>query len=98
MPDERVASPHIRYLKFDTATRQISLRNIGVNTLWISFNKRKWLDVACGTSWDDRVTVTGFWYQTQTGMTSFVVVGLQLNIVEGFYSAVPTPTEEELAE
>ena len=94
MPDERVASPKIRYLKFATATRQVSIRNVGVNTLWMSFDKKKWHDVACGTSWDDRAVVNGFWYCTQTGETSFVAIGLQLCVTE--HVVYETPTEEEL--
>lgn len=98
MPDERIARPAIRYIKFATATRQVSIRNTGVNTLWISFNRRKWHDVACGTSWDDRVNVKGFWYCTQTGETSFVVIGLQLHLQEAGsdYGPVPEPSKDEL--
>jgi hypothetical protein len=67
-----------QYIPFDCPTRQVSLRNTGVNTLWISFEGDCWFDVACGTSWDDRVNVDGFWVCTQTGSTSFVVEGLSL--------------------
>ena len=94
MPDERVAAPKIRYLKFDSATRQVSIRNVGVNTLWMSFDKKKWHDVACGTSWDDRAVVKGFWYCTQTGETSFVVIGLRLCVSE--QASCGEPTAEEL--
>lgn len=97
MPDERVASAKIRYIKFSTATRQVSLRNTGVNTLWVSFDRRKWHDVACGTSWDDRANVPGFWYCTQTGETSFVVVGLQLHLNPFSEDELPSPTADELA-
>jgi hypothetical protein len=93
MPADLVARPQIRYHRFEVATRQISLRNTGTNTLWISFDHENWVDVACGTSLDDRVCVNGFWHRTQTGRTSFVVVALQLSCKD---HAVPTPTEEEL--
>jgi hypothetical protein len=93
MPAELVARPAIRHHKFATSTRQISLRNTGVNTLWVSFDRKAWFDVACGTSWDDRVAIGGFWYCTQVGVTTFVVNGLMLNL--GKVDA-PEPTEEEL--
>jgi hypothetical protein len=93
MPAELVAGAKLRYHKLATSSRQISLRNTGVNTLWLSFDKQRWFDVACGTSWDDRVNVPGFWYRTQVGKTSFVVNGLALNKLEG---AHPMPESEEL--
>lgn len=92
MPAELVARPAIRYHGFQTATRQISLRNTGVNTLWMSFDRKNWFDVACGTSWDDRVNASGFWYCTQVGVTSFVVNGLTLNSIQ---LDLPKPTDEE---
>lgn len=95
MPGEVLVDSKIRYHKFETATRQISLRNTGVNTLWISFDKVKWHDIACGTSWDDRVNAAGFWCCTQAGQTAFVVIGIQLNLVNGVTLAVPTLDELE---
>lgn len=95
MPDVKTAMPRLRYVKFSSATRQVSLRNVGVNTLWMSFDKQKWHDVACGTSWDDRVSVSGFWYCTQVGKTRFVVIGVRLCTPEA--EVLPTPTEEELS-
>jgi hypothetical protein len=94
MPADLVARPCVGYHRFATATRQISLRNTGVNTLWVSFDKKKWHDVACGTSWDDRVSAKGFWYCTQVGVTSFVVMGIALNLVR---MDAPKPDPEELA-
>jgi hypothetical protein len=79
MPAELVASAKLRYHKLPTASRQISLRNTGVNTLWLSFDKTHWFDVACGTSWDDRVNALGFWFRTQLGVTAFVVNAIALN-------------------
>ena len=73
----------------------LSMRNTGVNTLWISFDRANWFDVACGTSWDDRVSAKGFWYCTQVGITSFVVNGLALNLMK---VDLPEPTPEELGE
>jgi len=64
--------------KFPAATRQVSLRNTGTNTLWISLDQLSWIDVACGTSWDDRVYIQELWYCTQVGRTRFVVIGLAL--------------------
>jgi hypothetical protein len=92
MPAECVARAAVRYHKFETSTRQVSMRNTGTNTLWISFDRETWFDVAAGTSWDDRVTVAGFWYCTQLGMTAFVVNGLSLNHID-FKAAAPTDDE-----
>lgn len=93
MPAELVARPAVHFHRFATATRQVSLRNTGVNTLWMSFDRENWFDVACGTSWDDRVTAAGFWYCTQVGVTTFVVNGLTLNLLA---AKLPSPTPEEL--
>lgn len=94
MPADLVASARTRYHRLDTASRQVSLRNTGVNTLWVSLDRQRWFDVACGTSWDDRINVPGFWYCTQVGTTSFVVNGLALNqLADG----PPAPTEDDLA-
>lgn len=94
MPAELVASPRFRYHRLPTTTRQISLRNTGVNTLWMSFDKSRWFDVACGTSWDDRVNVPGFWFCTQLGETSFVVNALALNRPDDM---TPQPSDDEQA-
>ena len=65
--------------EFPALTRQISLRNTGTNTLWLSLDKgQTWFDVACGTSWDDRVSLRELWFCTQVGSTRFVVIGLAL--------------------
>ncbi len=93
MPADPIACSRIRYHKFKTATRQISLRNIGTNTLWVSFDRKHWFDVACGTSFDDRVNVNGFWYCTQIGVTAFVVNGLTLNLID---VDAPMPADDEL--
>lgn len=37
-----------------------------------------WFDVACGTSWEDRLISKRMWYCTQSGETSFVAMGLKL--------------------
>jgi hypothetical protein len=74
-----VASAEVKQHRFRVGTRQVSLRNTGTNTLWISLDEgRSWIDVACGTSWDDRVVVEGLLYCTQVGTTEFVVLGLTL--------------------
>ena len=73
-----VANAKVRRHEFPTLTRQISLRNTGTNTLWISFDEKTWWDVACGTSWEDRVSVRELWYCTQLGTTRAIVVGLSL--------------------
>jgi hypothetical protein len=79
MPSTPVASAKVQEHKFLSGTRQVSLRNTGTNTLWISFDAgESWFDVACGTSWEDRVNVRSFLYCTQLGTTRFAVVGLAL--------------------
>lgn len=78
------ASTTIEVLEFDTETRQLSVRNTGVSTLWFTFTdpatgKAVWFDVACGTSWDDRVITKRMWFCTQLGKTSFVATGVRLS-------------------
>lgn len=66
-------------MEFPADTRQVSLRNTGTNTLWLSLDKgQSFFDVACGTSWDDRVNIRELWYCTQVGRTRFVVIGIAL--------------------
>jgi|HubBroStandDraft_6_1064221.scaffolds.fasta_scaffold1091142_2 hypothetical protein len=79
MPAEVVASSEIECYRFRSSTRQVSIRNTGTNTLWLSFDAENWFDVAAGTSFDDRFVVDRFWYRTQLGRTSFVVNGVSLN-------------------
>jgi hypothetical protein len=74
-----VASAKIQKHAFQGRTRQVSLRNTGKNTLWVSLDKKTWFDVACGTSWDERVAVEELWFCTQLGTTTAAVVGLALN-------------------
>lgn len=74
-----VATAEVKEHAFPAVTRQVSLRNTGTNTLWISIDERKtFFDVACGTSWDDRVTVSKIWYCTQVGSTDFILIGIAL--------------------
>lgn len=74
-----IAGAAVKHHKFPALTRQVSLRNTGTNTLWLSLDEgESWFDVACGTSWDDRAVVRDFWYCTQVGRTRFVVIGLAL--------------------
>jgi len=73
-----IARSKVERHKFPSATRQVSLRNTGTNTLWISLDEKNFFDVACGTSWEDRANIRELWYCTQVGRTQFVVVGLAL--------------------
>ena len=74
-----VAGAEAQRHEFSALTRQVSLRNTGTNTLWISLDEgRSWFDVACGTSWDDRVSIRDIRYCTQVGRTRFVVIALAL--------------------
>ncbi len=73
-----VATAAIKRHEFLARTRQVSLRNTGTNTLWLSLDEVSWFDVACGTAWDERVSIRTLWYCTQVGKTQFAVVGLAL--------------------
>lgn len=95
MPADLVACSTVRYHAFPSTTRQVSLRNTGVNTLWVSFDRVAWFDVAAGTSFDDRFIVRGFWYCTQLGTTLFVVNGVALNYIG---LSIPVPTQAEQGE
>jgi hypothetical protein len=79
MPAVLTADADVREHVFPAITRQVSLRNTGTNTLWLSLDAGKtFFDLACGTSWDDRVCVKKIWYCTQLGVTRFVVIGIAL--------------------
>ena len=83
-----IASAEVKRHDFPALTRQVSLRNTGTNTLWLSLDDgQSWFDVACGTSWDDRVTLRDLWYCTQLGKTRFVVIALALMATD---SSLPT--------
>lgn len=74
-----IARSKVKQYEFPALTRQVSLRNTGTNTLWLSIDGgQSWFDVACGTSWDDRVSIRELHYCTQVGRTRFVVIGLAL--------------------
>ena len=74
-----VADAQVKRHEFPALTRQVSLRNTGTNTLWISLDEgENFFDVACGTSWEDRASARDLWYCTQLGKTRFVVIGLAL--------------------
>lgn len=78
MPETLAAKAAVQRHAFPSKTRQVALRNTGDNTLWFSFNKKKWIDVAAGTSWDERTSVDALWYCTQLGTTIVSVVGVAL--------------------
>lgn len=78
LPAVVLVTSEVQRLEFPAVTRQIALRNTGTNTLWLSLDNKNWFDVACGTSWDDRVIARELWYCTQTGRTQFVMVSLAL--------------------
>lgn len=54
----------------------LSLRNTGINTLWISFDDKNYFDIAAGTSYDEDVDIQGFWAKTLNGWTTFVTNGV----------------------
>jgi hypothetical protein len=73
------ADAEVRKYQFPSTTRQVSLRNVGTNTLWFSLDAgATWIDLAAGTSWDDRVVIKELLYCTQLGRTRFAVIGLAL--------------------
>ena len=49
-----VARAAIAHHAFAVPTRQVSIRNTGTNTLFVSFDHSNWFDIAAGTSFDDR--------------------------------------------
>lgn len=96
MPKEVLATPKIRYHgAFEVSSRQVSIRNTGTETLWISWDRSTWFEISAGTSLDDRVNVPGFWYCTQLGETTFCVNGLQMHLE---MQKIPNPTEDEREE
>jgi hypothetical protein len=72
------ANAEVKRHGFPAETRQISLRNTGPNTLWISLDRENWTDIASGTSWDDRARICELWYCTQTGTTGAALIALVL--------------------
>jgi len=68
-----------KLIEFTAPTRQVSIRNTGTEAMWFSFDGVHWFDIACGTSWDDRVKVDKMWVRTQTGWTTFVSTGIRFN-------------------
>lgn len=54
----------------------ISLRNTGINTLWISFDDKEFFDIAAGTSYDEDIDITTFSAKTLNGFTTFVCNGI----------------------
>ena len=83
-----IASSHEERFEFPVWQRSVSLRNTGMNALWLSLDERKtWFHVPSGTSWDDRIVNSHFWYCTQTGKTTFEVVGTKLEIWSGDMSS-----------
>jgi hypothetical protein len=92
MPVVLLASAAIKRHEFPAITRQVSLRNTGTNTLWLSLDEgESWFDVACGTSWDDRVSLRTMMYCTQLGRTRFVMIGLSLMDIGADESADKPP-------
>lgn len=87
-----IASSKVKHHEFPALTRQVSLRNTGTNTLWLSLDEgESWFDVACGTSWDDRVSLRAISYCTQLGRTRFVMIGLSLMDIAADGSVEPIP-------
>jgi len=57
-----------------SAGKEVNIRNVRMNTLWISLDGHAEFDVASGTSFDARLEFDGFWARTKFGVTK--VVGL----------------------
>ena len=68
------------YCDLGGQTRAISLRNLGGESLWISWDRVQWFDVPSGTSFGSHAVVAGFWHCTQIGETWFVVNRVDLDI------------------
>lgn len=81
-----VATSKIQRYDFHAYTRQLSMRNTGGETLWVSLDEGEtWFDVSSGTSYDERVNIDSFLVCTQTGMTSFVAVGVELKFGQAIH-------------
>jgi len=52
--------------------KELNIRNVGMNTLWISLDGHTEFDVASGTSFDARLEFEGFWVRTKFGATKMV--------------------------
>lgn len=61
-------------IAFGMRVKEITLRNVGCNTLWFSIDKVRWMDVACGTSWDQRLEADFFYIRTKVGTTKVVAI------------------------
>lgn len=70
--DPQLATPEIQKMTFPQHGGHLSIRNVGVNTLWISWDSKNWFDIASGTSFDEDCEVADVFYCTQLGRTSFV--------------------------
>lgn len=51
------------------AGKELNLQNIGMSTLWISFDGKTEFHCASGTSFDARMEFQGFWRRTKLGVT-----------------------------
>ena len=54
--------------------KELNIRNVSMNTLWVSLDGVAEFDVASGTSFDARLEFDGVWVRTKFGVTK--VVGL----------------------
>jgi hypothetical protein len=55
--------------------KEMGIRNVGVNTLYLSFNRgRDWVDVASGTSFGAEMDVDSFMAKTTFGQTYFTAI------------------------
>jgi hypothetical protein len=61
-------------ISFGMRAKEITLRNVGCNTLWVSLDGKVWHDVACGTSWDQRLEADYFYIRTKVGTTKVVII------------------------
>lgn len=52
--------------------KELSLQNIGINTLWVSFDTKNWFFVASGTSFECRMEFDWLTVRTKIGRTRMV--------------------------
>lgn len=77
------ATLEVKFHRFETHTRRLSIRNEGNGTLFLSFDNKNWFPLASGTSYEDPINAKGVWHRTQVGRTYFAVVGIQMNNLRG---------------
>lgn len=73
---EDMAEPEPDQFSLPGRSSHFGIKNIGVNTLWLSFDGFNYFDVAVGTSYEDNMYYSSFWAKTLNGYTIFVFLAV----------------------